>query len=89
MPMESSNKIVTRRRDAVERLVIQIVDTLLYYNSFEDYWISHPFGSQSGLEGLDFLRGRRVPAGAVREIATAIDAYVTDSRRGAARRSAA
>ncbi len=77
-----SNRIVAHSREAVERLVVQIVDTLLYYNSFENYWLDHPFGSQSELEGLDFLRRRRVPADALKEIAAAVESYVTDSLRG-------
>ena len=83
-----SNKIVARHRAAVEQLVVQIVDTLLYYSAFDPYWLDLPF-DQPELEGRDFLKGRSVPPGALLEIAAAIDSHVTHSLRGAAGRSAA
>jgi hypothetical protein len=86
--LESIRRIVASRSAAIERLAVGVVDILLAYGAFEDYWLDLPF-DQTELEGRDFLKARRVPESALTEIAAAVEAHVTECLRGARGRGAA
>ncbi len=75
-----AQEIASRRDHAVERLTLTIIDTLLAYEAFDDYWLNLPI-TQTELEGMDFIKRRRVPAGALLEIAEAVAACVQDCLR--------
>jgi hypothetical protein len=86
--VESIRSIVAVRSAAVERLALGIVDILLAYDAFDEYWLCLPF-AQSELDGRDFIKDRRVSDAALLEIADAVAACVSECLRGASERRAA